>query len=258
MEIRETFEAVADLYAQVRGGYPAALFDDLAVLTGLGPAATVLEVGCGAGQATGDLAARAGHVTALDPGANLIGHARRRVPAPNVDFVVSSFEAYDAAPGAFDLVASAQAWHWVDPALGFPKAARALRTGGAFAAFGHVPLAPPEPLLAAFEPIYERHWPGAWGHPPPQAWYLPQGPVAGLIDGSGLFGPVTHRAYAWTWRLDPETYGRYLRTDSSYHLLEEGPRFALFDDLSQAIADHGGVMDAPWETHLYVAAKRET
>src|SRR5689334_9414549 len=119
MERRDTFEAVADLYGEVRQGYPAALYDDLAALAGLGSGTRVLEVGCGAGQATRDLAARAGSVVALDPGQRLVAEARRHVTGANVSFVVSSFEDYEPEPGAFDLVASAQAWHWVDPAVGF-------------------------------------------------------------------------------------------------------------------------------------------
>jgi SAM-dependent methyltransferase len=256
MDQRETFEAVADLYAEVRPGYPAALFDDLEALAGLGPDCRVLEVGCGGGQATGDLAARAGRVLALDPGPRLVEQARRRVAAGNVDFAVSTFEALDVAPGSFDLVASAQTWHWVDPQVGFPKAAAALAEGGTLAVFGHVPLAPDEPFAAPFKAVFEKYAPGAWGQPPPQAAYLPGGPFAGMFDASGLFGPVTHRAYPWTWRLEPETFGRYLRTDSSYHFLPEAPRFALFDDLCAAVAAQGLPFDSRWETHLYLARKR--
>ncbi|MBI1199534.1 MAG: methyltransferase domain-containing protein [Phenylobacterium sp.] len=255
MDQRESFEAVADLYAEVRRGYPAALFDDLEALAGLGPACRVLEVGCGGGQATGDLAARAGRVLAIDPGAKLIDEARRRVSAPNADFAVSTFEAFEAAPGGFDLVASAQAWHWVDPEAGFPKAAAALADGGAMAVFGHVPVIPGEPFATPFKAIFDRYAPGAWGHPPPQAWYLPDGPVAGMFDASGLFGPVTHRGYEWTWRLDAEGFGRYLRTDSGYHFLPEGPRFALFDEMCAAVAAEPTPFDTRWETHLYVARR---
>ena len=251
----QSFDKVAELYAEVRRGYPAQLFEDLRALAGLGPAANVLEIGCGSGQATGDLAARARHVTALDPGAQLIEQARARIANLNVDYVVAKFENYAVASGAFDLVASAQAWHWVAPNIGFPKLANALKLGGTFAVFGHVPMALPEPFNSAFRPIVERHWPGAWGSPPPQAYYLQTGPVAAIIAASGLFGPVTHRAYSWTWTLDPGLLGRYLRTDSSYHALVEAERFAMFDAMSAAVADLGGQLQAPWETHLYVARR---
>jgi SAM-dependent methyltransferase len=256
MEQRDTFDAVAGLYAAVRPGYPVALFDDLRDLAGLGPRCRVLEVGCGAGQATGELAARAAQVLAVDPGARLVAEARRRVPAGNLEFLVSDFEAVEVDAGSFDLVASAQAWHWVDPILGFAKAAKALTGDGALAVFGHVPMPPDEPFASAFQAVVERYAPGAWGRPPSQAWYLPDGPVPGLIEASGLFGPAIHRGYEWRWPMDPETFGRYLRTDSSYHALAEGPRFALFDELAAAVAGAGVAYEARWETHLYVARKR--
>lgn len=254
-ERRASFEAVADLYAAVRRGYPAALYDDLHVLAGLGGASRVLEVGCGAGQATADLAARAGRVTAIDPGERLIGQARARVGGAPVDFELTGLEAYDPEPGRFDLVAAAQAWHWIPHEIAFAKAALALRGGGALAIWGHVPLMQPQPFASAFERIYNRHAPGIWGLPPPQSAYLPSGPFPGQFAASGLFGPVEHRTYPWTWRLDPPTLGAYLRTDSAYHFLPEDRRFALFDDLTAAVADLGGVMEAPWETHLYLARK---
>ena len=255
MEQRDTFDEVASLYAEARPGYPAALYDDLERLAGLGPAASVLEVGCGAGQATRDLAARAGRVLALDPGARLIDEARAVVTNANVDFVVTRFEDFEPEPSSFDLIVSAQAWHWVDPAVGFPEAARALKPGGAFAIFGHVPLTPTGPQAAGLKAAFDRHLPGVWGTPPGSSWYWPQGPIPGLIAASGLFGPSEHRAYAWTWRLTPVTYGRYLRTDSSYHVLLEGRRFALFDDLVRAVAAVDAPFDTPWETHLHVARK---
>lgn len=255
MNFGRAFDGVADLYADVRPGYLPALFDDLVAMGALGPSKAVLEVGCGAGQATEDLARRSGRVVAIDPGERLISNARRGVSAENVSFIVSTFEDLDATPASFDLIASAQAWHWVDPEVGFTKAASMLRPDGCLAIFGHVPMMVPEALQPAFRTAFETYWPGAWGQPPPQSWYLPQGPVSSLVAASRQFQPAEHRGYSWTWTFDPDLFGRYLRTDSSYHVLAEAPRFALFDALSVAIADQGGTYDSAWETHLYVARK---
>lgn len=256
MEQRDTFDTVADLYGEARPGYPAALFEDLATQFGLSSTSSVLEVGCGAGQATGDLAAWAARVVAIDPGPRLIEEARRRVLSKNVEFVVSRFEHFTPEPGAFDFVVSAQAWHWVEPSIGFPITARALKVDGVLAIFGHVPLLPSEPHLSAFKAVYDAHLPGAWGTPSSETAYQPSGPFAGMIDQSGLFNAVKHRFYAWTWAVDPDTYGRFLRTDSSYRGIPEAQRFALFDALSGAIKDLGGVMESRWETHLYAARRR--
>jgi SAM-dependent methyltransferase len=255
MNPKDSFERVASLYGQARPGYPPALFADLESLGALTSASRVLEAGCGAGQATGDLAARAARVSALDPGPRLIEEARARAPGANVDWIVARFEDFEPAPGAFDLVASAQAWHWVAPEVSFAKAALALRSGGALAVFGHVPLPPAEPLLSGFQRAFSAHAPELWGLPPPQAAYLPSGPFTAMFEASGLFGPVVHRRYSWTWRLDPASLGRYLRTDSGYHVLEEARRFALFDALAAEAAALGEAVDLPWETHLYLAHK---
>jgi SAM-dependent methyltransferase len=256
MEQRQSFEKVAELYAGVRRGYPAALFDDLGTLADLGPSSRVLEVGCGGGQATGDLAARAQHVLALDPGERLVAEARKRVPAANVEFVVSTFEHAAVTPGAFDLIASAQAWHWVDQSVAFGKAAQALAPSGHLAVFGHVPMSYFGPLRSILKSVYETRAPGIWGMRPPQTGYLPDGPFPAMFAASGLFEAVVHRGYPWTWSLDPDTFGRYLRTDSSYHILPEAARFALFDGLAAAVAENGGTLQWSWETHLYVAQKR--
>ena len=255
MERRMTFEAVASDYAVSRPGYPEALFADLEKMAGLDGRASVLEVGCGSGQATAGLATRASSVVAIDPGYRLLEEAKTRTLSANVTFVLSTFEDYDGDPGSFDLIASAQAWHWLDQQMAFGKAAALLRGDGSLAVFGHVPLPVDASLLPAFEHAFNSHVPGLWGSPPTQAGYLPTAPFPAMFENSGLFTLVAHRAYRWTWDLSPGMFGRYLRTDSGFTPIPESVRFALFDDLQAIVAESGAPMRWPWETHLYVGHK---
>ncbi|HEY2332172.1 MAG TPA: hypothetical protein VGH94_09625, partial [Acidimicrobiales bacterium] len=62
------FDEVPDLYDRVRPAYPDALFDDLVAITGLDDRSSLLEVGCGTGQATRSLATLGCSVTAVEPG----------------------------------------------------------------------------------------------------------------------------------------------------------------------------------------------
>jgi hypothetical protein len=55
---RATFDQDAGPYDRARPGYPPALFDDLAELTGVGAGSRVLEIGPGTGRATQLRAAR--------------------------------------------------------------------------------------------------------------------------------------------------------------------------------------------------------
>ena len=256
MQARDTFDKVAELYDALRPGYPGALFADLAATAGLTGRDRILEIGCGSGQATEGLADLAGPVLALDPGPELIRLARRRLADhPDVSFEVSSFEAFAPEPRAFRLAAAAQAWHWIDPDLAFPRAAQALAPGGWIAIFGHIPMPPPSPLLEDFQAVYTRIAPEFWG-PTPESWYLPTGPVAGLIEASGLFGPVVHHGYAFTRTHTPGSFAELFGTISHYNLMAPDRRAALVAGLRDVIAAHGGRYAMAYETHLYMAQVR--
>jgi SAM-dependent methyltransferase len=77
--LRSTFDQAAELYDRARPRYPAALFDDLAALAGIGPGSNVLEIGPGTGQATVALAERGCRVVAVELGAALAAVARRNL-----------------------------------------------------------------------------------------------------------------------------------------------------------------------------------
>jgi len=246
---RDMFDAVAAEYHAMRPAYPDELFTDLAQLVG-GPGARVLEVGCGSGQATRGLLAQGWDVVAVDPGAELIALAKASLPGGAV-FHVGRFEALEPEAASFQLVASAQAWHWVDPAVGFAKAAAALQPGGWLAIFGHVPMPPPAEVIERVEPIYAELAPEMWGMLP-EAWYLPDGPVAALFGASGLFGPVMHAGYAWSEQTDAAGLVRQLGTRSYYNALPDDRRERLLAAVEAALTPLGA-FELRHETHLYRA-----
>jgi trans-aconitate methyltransferase len=204
---------VATLYGSIRRGYPDELIADVCEFAELRPGDPVLEVGCGAGQATIGFAARGYRLTALDPGPALIEVARAKVPATSqVNFVVSPFETWDARGEKFKLLFSAQAWHWIARDIAFAKAADCLAAQGVLAVFGHVPGLLSEPLNSAFKSVYLKYT-GRWGAPP-ESGYLPTGPFASWFDASERFDTVVHRCYRWNWRHTAASYIDFARTRS--------------------------------------------
>lgn len=84
------------------------------------PCRTALDVGCGDGLLAVKLAARAREVVGIDPSAEMIAQARRRVAAarPGVDFVhddlLTAVSSTFLEPGTFDFVCSVTAIHHMD------------------------------------------------------------------------------------------------------------------------------------------------
>lgn len=127
---RTLFDGVAELYQASRRGYPPGIVEFVTETGGLNPGSAVLEVGCGTGQLTGQLAAKGFAVTAIDIGASMVAAARRRLGSSRISFDAVSFEDLQAPEGSFDLIISATAFHWIDPDVKFTKSARLLKEGG--------------------------------------------------------------------------------------------------------------------------------
>jgi ubiquinone/menaquinone biosynthesis C-methylase UbiE len=127
----QIFDAVADDYDRARRTYPDELIDTACRQGGLGVDDAVVEVGCGTGHLTAALLERGLRVEAVDPGANMIRMAAGRVSGTAaVSFHRAKFEDVALPEDAFAAVFSATAFHWVDPTIGWAKAASLLRPGG--------------------------------------------------------------------------------------------------------------------------------
>ncbi len=121
-------------YDRSRPTYPDELVDQACRVAGIGTGDQVLEVGCGSGQLTHGLVARGVHVTAVEPGKRLMSLAEQNLDGPGwVEFVHARFEDAQLPSGNFKAVFSASAFHWVDPEVGWQKAARVLVPGGTLA-----------------------------------------------------------------------------------------------------------------------------
>ena len=256
MEQRFTFDQVASMYRASRPDYPEALIDDVLAYARLRPTDFILEVGCGTGQATKSFAARGLQIVAIDPGPEMVRAARETLAGfSNVKLDEATFEAWLANSSVFQLIIAAQSWHWVSPEVRFVKAAQLLSPEGSLAVFGHVPAGLPPPLLEQVKQISLRHT-GQWG-PPPEAWYLPNGPFKGWFDESGLFGLVEHKCYPWKWQHTASSYTNFLSTRSDIRMLLPATRKDLLEEIEKAINGHGGGFDIDYETHLYIARRAE-
>ncbi|UQS23345.1 methyltransferase domain-containing protein [Amycolatopsis thermalba] len=165
--IQEFAGEVASNYAKFRRGYRPEVLDLLAAEFPLG---RVLDLGCGTGQLTVPMAARAGAVIGMDPSPDMLAHARA-AEVPNIVWVVGADSDVPALEpllggGSLDLVTIGQALHWMDPGPLFAALTRLLRSGGGVAviANGTPVWTQRSPWAAAIRQVSTR-WLGALEFP---------------------------------------------------------------------------------------------
>jgi SAM-dependent methyltransferase len=242
----QLFNEVPELYDRVRPTYPTELFSDLCAITGLDGQSSVLEVGCGTGQATGSLAALAGTVTAVEAGPDLSGLARQRLARfENVQIETSTFEEWDDRGRRFDLLLAAASWHWVNPSVGWPRAHAVLKPRGWMALIGYIVVRRPgEPeVYAETADLHERFAPGnpGWGHPPLEDEVRATNEGWGLVgDPGAFFSPTIVRWYPAVQSLDGEGFADLLRTTSLYRSLDPDVREPLLEAIAGRIRTRMG------------------
>ena len=120
----DSFGRAADVYERSRPTYP------LEAARWLVPegALTVLDLGAGTGKFTRSLVELGLDVIAVEPDERM--RATLASALPVVTALAGTAEHLPVADASVDAITVAQAWHWVDPTLAVPEAARALRPGG--------------------------------------------------------------------------------------------------------------------------------
>jgi SAM-dependent methyltransferase len=244
VEQRLVFGSVAELYDRARPSYPPELVERLVELAGL--PGRVVDAGCGTGKAAVLLAARGFEGVGVDPDPAMAALAARRLEAfPGWRVEISDFERWEGEP-PFELVISAQAWHWIDPEAGARQAARLLGPGGWLAIFGHVPRRPDTDLRRELDAIYAEL------APMPSA--RSRAPTARIPPGTAFSEPF-EEAFPVVAEFTTEGWIDRLRTSSDHIILPEGRREELLARIAAAIDARGGTYVEHGDVRLWAARR---
>lgn len=99
------------------------------LMAGLKPGMDVLELGCGSGYFTRELARSGATITAIDISPDLLELARREVPASNVSFLVENAYAMSFENNRFDAVIGISVLHHLEIEKGISEVFRVLKPG---------------------------------------------------------------------------------------------------------------------------------
>jgi len=250
----QSFDTVAGQYDEYRPDYPQELVDGIVALSRLPLGGRILEVGSGTGKATRLFARRGYAIHCIEPGRNLAALAARNLlDYPQVSFEIACFEEWQEQPAGFDLVISAQAFHWVAGEIGYPKAARSLKPGGSLALFWNMPAGLRGQNAADLDGIYQNITPGL--DSPLNSIEETIQERSDEITQSGCFGPVIVRRFPWSRTYPTRQYIGLLNTYSDHLRLPEQTRQRLFEEIAATIYAQGGSIQKEYVAVLFIAQK---
>lgn len=244
------FDGDAEGYDAGRPDYPAEVLAHVLGHLSLGSGETVLEIGPGTGQATGRLLDTGATVHAVEPGASLADVLRRRHPSGRLSIEVATLEGADLDAASYDAVASATAFHWVDPDIGLPVLRRVLRPGGRVALWWNVYR---DPSLGTVDPVDEvvrssTNLPNTRG-------------LNGILDELDLpnrlveygFVDVEATTHRWTITHDEASLLALFSSFSDMRKREPAERQLVLDRLAQLVRDNGGTITRPCTSPVITA-----
>jgi len=250
--VAEGFGGDAGRYDRARPGYPAEL---IARIVAASPGRDVLDVGCGTGIASRQLATAGCRVLGLDPDPRMARIAARGGTTAEVAW----FEDWDPAGRLFDAVTAAQAWHWVDPDAGAAKAAAVLRPGGRLAAFWNA-FGPPPALTRAFGAVYRQVRPdspaaGFWDRPALDGYRAGCARVAAGLGQTGAFGQPQEWLSSWERPYTTAEWLDLVPTTGGFTRQPGAVQRALLDGLGAAVDAAGGAFVMSYTTIAVTAAR---
>ncbi|MGW6461904.1 methyltransferase domain-containing protein [Streptomyces sp. NPDC055078] len=180
----------------------------------LNPGDRVLDIGCGPGTITADLAALVpdGHVTGVDLAPDIVEQARALAAGrglAHTDFAVADVNALDFPDGSFDVVHAHQVLQHVgDPVGALREMRRVCRPGGIVAArdsdYGAFTWFPANSALDAWQALYRRVARANGGEPDAGrrllSWARAAG-FTGITATAGIWSFASPEERAWWSRL---------------------------------------------------------
>ena len=135
--VESSFVGAAADYDRYRLTYPDRLIARVADLAGLKPDDAVLDLGCGTGMLALVFARLGMAVTAMDPDAGMLAHAREKAQTAGVTvrFLQGDSGDLSATMGPFRLVVMGRSFHWMDRAATLAMLDRIVAPEGGVALF---------------------------------------------------------------------------------------------------------------------------
>ncbi|MGE0784891.1 MAG: trans-aconitate 2-methyltransferase [Sandaracinaceae bacterium] len=157
MDPRERFSQTVEDYRRYRPDYPDALIDHVIAEANVGRDGVIVDVGCGTGISSRQLAARGVRVIGVDPNRAMLDAARAEGGPAGLTYVETDGETLAGIERA-DAIVGGQSFHWLDLERALPRFEALLPREGRAIAFFNL-RDEGDPMMAAYEALLRRFSP---------------------------------------------------------------------------------------------------
>jgi SAM-dependent methyltransferase len=254
LEQRRTwYSPVADVYYNARPHYPKELIDRSVALAQLSSDASILEVGCGPGNATGAFAQFGFSMTCIEPNQDFCRLAQQNCDRyAKVKICNTSFEEWELEAKQFNAVLFANAFHWMPPEIKYTKAASAMCDNGFLILLWNLTPELKYEVYQAIEEVYQAYAPSLVRYEGAQI----QGEILRgfgqeILDSNYFKELVVEQtACEVTYSIDD-----YLKLLSTLRRLEPQAKELLFAGLREKLEKFGDSVQLSFLSAVHVARK---
>lgn len=238
-QCKSWYSHVAEAYNKVRPRYSQQLCDRAIELAGLAKDASILEIGCGPGNATVSFAQKGCSLVCLEPSLEAYQFASLNCAQyPNVEVINTTFEDWHLGERKFDAVLAATSLHWVSPEVRFSKTAAALRDRGTLILLWNATVQPQYDIYQIMHEVYQIHAPSLGKYEDRETQQQSLSKFAQAVSDSGKFDNLVAQYVPCTATYSIDDYLMLLSTYSPYIELEAHKRDTLFAALQAALVSH--------------------
>lgn len=241
---RSSFLSKAEEYERYRPGYPAMAIE---WVIGRSPR-RVIDVGCGPGNLTSQLAEVGHEVVGVDPSPSMLERARKK----GLRVVLAAAESLPFADACADVVTAATAFHWFDADRAVPEMRRVLGPDGIVGLLTNirderVPWVDALSEIIGSEAVMAVTLGGAEGM---------EAEFVSTLERGGLFTSTEHRIFDHEQVLGPEDLVGLVRSRSYIAILPDGERERLLDAIGELCREHPDLRGKdtflmPYKTHAF-------
>lgn len=266
----EPYKGIASIYEEIRPSYPERLINDVISKANLKLNDNLLEIGAGTGKATVQFAEKGFTIKAIEIGEDMAEILHDKCANyPNVSVDVASFEEWISPNNQkYDMIYSAQAFHWIDKNVKYKKCHELLKDKGYLILFWYNPsndkLDKTREIQEKVNMIVNKYV---------SDYFNNKGKTKRLendgvykederkteINSSGLFELIDKIDYIHETRNNAEQYLKAMKSVPAFASILDGFDDKIIENMDNAIKElinnHGGYVGTLFNFSLYITRK---